>query len=107
MQPGTVAHDYLPVGTMSSGMAIAIPVTVIKGAAPGPCLWVNGQVHGNELNGVIAAVELGRRVDPAALSGSLVITPTANPWGWTTAPRRRRRICRTWTRLSRAIRRGW
>lgn len=31
MQPGTVAHDYLPVGTMSSGMAIAIPVTVIKG----------------------------------------------------------------------------
>jgi len=81
MQPGAVAHDYLPVGTMSSGMAIAIPVTVIKGAAPGPCLWVNGQVHGNELNGVIAAVELGRRVDPAALSGSLVITPTANPLG--------------------------
>ena len=81
MAPGTVAHDSLPVGTMSSGMAIAIPVTVIEGVADGPCLWVNGQVHGNELNGVVAAVEFGRRVDPSSLRGTIVISPSANPLG--------------------------
>jgi predicted deacylase len=81
MQPSTVKHDRLRVGTMSSGMIISIPVTIIKGRSDGPCLWVNGQVHGNELNGVVAAVELGRRLRPESLSGSVVITPTANPLG--------------------------
>lgn len=79
MAPGTVMHTQLPVGTMASGAPIALPLTVIKGVRPGACLWVNGQVHGGEVNGVIAAVELGRRVDPATMSGSIVITPTANP----------------------------
>ena len=79
MRPGTVAHERLRVGTMSSGMEVFIAVTLIKGRSDGPCLWVNGQVHGNELNGVVAAVELGRRLRPEEMSGSVVITPTANP----------------------------
>jgi len=48
---------------------------------PGPCLWVNGQVHGNELNGVLAAIQFGYSLDSANLSGAVVITPTANPLG--------------------------
>jgi predicted deacylase len=81
MAPGTVAHEQLRVGSTSSGMVISIPVTVIKGISSGPCLWVNGQVHGNELNGVVAAVEFGRKVDPSLVAGAIVITPTANPLG--------------------------
>ncbi|WP_442592621.1 M14 family metallopeptidase [Parapusillimonas sp. JC17] len=81
MRPGTIAHERLRVGTMSSGMVISIPVTIVKGRSDGACLWVNGQVHGNELNGVVAAVELGRRLKPESMSGSVVITPTANPLG--------------------------
>jgi len=81
MVPGTVAHDHLAIGSMSSGMPIHIPVTLVKGAQDSPCLWVNGQVHGNELNGVVAAVQFGCGLDPAGLSGSVVITPTANPLG--------------------------
>jgi len=81
MAPGTVAYDYLAVGNMSSGMPIQIPVTLIKGTQDGPCLWVNGQVHGNELNGVVAAVQFGASLDAANLSGTVVITPTANPPG--------------------------
>jgi len=79
MAPGTVAREYLAVGVMSSGMPIRIPVTLVKGASAGPCLWVNGQVHGNELNGVVAAVQFGCGLNPARLSGTVVITPTANP----------------------------
>lgn len=79
MEPGTRLHTGLPVGTMSSGAPIELPVTLIKGTAPGACLWVNGQVHGGEVNGVVAAVEFGRRLDPATLTGSIVITPTGNP----------------------------
>jgi len=81
MQPGTVACERLRIGAMSSGMVVSMPVTVIKGQAAGPCLWVNGQVHGNELNGVVSAVEFGKGLDPRRMSGSVVITPTANPLG--------------------------
>lgn len=79
MAPCTIKHGDIRVGTMSSGAPIALSVTVIKGKEPGPCLWINGQVHGGEVNGVVAAVEFARRIDPAVVSGSIVITPTANP----------------------------
>jgi len=79
MDPGSVLYDNLAVGSMSSGMSIHIPITLIKGTRKGPCLWVNGQVHGNELNGVVAAIRFGSALDPAYLAGSVVITPTANP----------------------------
>ncbi|ROZ78393.1 peptidase M14 [Ramlibacter sp. WS9] len=79
MPPGTRMQGDIPVGTMSSGANIALPVTLIKGTTPGPCLWINGQVHGAEVNGVVAAVEFGRRIDPESVTGSIIITPTANP----------------------------
>ena len=79
LQPGTRARGSLVVGQLASGRAIEIPYLVVKGARPGPCLWINGNVHGDEINGTLTAIRLYRDVDPAALSGSLIVTPTANP----------------------------
>jgi hypothetical protein len=64
---------------MASGAEIAIPYVAVKGARPGPCLWINGQVHGNEINGIFAALDFLKALDPAKLSGSVVVTATANP----------------------------
>lgn len=69
----------LGVGTMSSGASIELPYVVVKGARRGKTLWLNGQVHGDEINGVLAALRFARGLDPAAMQGNVVVTPTANP----------------------------
>ncbi len=71
----------LPVGTMSSGVAIELPFIAVRGARPGKTLWLHGQVHGDEVNGVVAAVRFVNDLDPPSLSGNVVVTPTVNPHG--------------------------
>ena len=79
MPPASRIKGKIPAGTMASGAEIAIPYVVVKGAKSGPCLWINGQVHGNEINGIFAALDFFNELDPATLSGSVVVTATANP----------------------------
>jgi predicted deacylase len=79
LRPGSRAHGKIAVGTMASGSEIAIPFVAVKGVGEGPCLWINGQVHGNEINGVFAALDFAGQLDAAKLRGSVVVTSTANP----------------------------
>lgn len=69
----------LDVGSMSSGARIELPYVAVKGAKSGKTLWLNGQVHGDEINGVLAALRFARGLDPATMRGNVVVTPTANP----------------------------
>ncbi len=79
LQAGNRAQGSLIAGQLASGRDIAIPYLLLKGTRPGPCLWVNGNVHGDEINGTLTAIRLYRELDPARLYGSLIVTPTANP----------------------------
>lgn len=78
-QPGTRHHGELSIGELSSGMPIAIKYIVLRGRSAKPCLWINGQVHGVEINGAIAALDFANSINLDELQGSLVITATANP----------------------------
>ncbi len=80
LAPATLAETALALGNLASGAAVSIPVVVARGARPGKCLWINGQVHGDELNGVFAALEFVRALPLAKLTGTVVVTATANPW---------------------------
>ena len=79
LDAGDRAQGSLVAGQLASGRDIAVPYLLLKGMQPGPCLWVNGNVHGDEINGTMTAIRLYRELDAAALTGSLVVTPTANP----------------------------
>ena len=79
LSAGGRGKGKIPAGTMASGAEIAIPFVVVKGTRPGPCLWINGQVHGSEINGIFAALDFFNGLDPTGLSGSVVVTATANP----------------------------
>uniref|UniRef100_UPI003F495267 hypothetical protein n=1 Tax=Cupriavidus necator TaxID=106590 RepID=UPI003F495267 len=46
----------LPVGSMASGMSVTLPYVAVRGAQPGRTLWLHGQVHGDEINGMVAAL---------------------------------------------------
>lgn len=57
------------------------PLRVFRmtGARPGPVLAVIGAVHGDELEGPLTIAHLMRSLDPAGISGELILCPAANP----------------------------
>jgi len=79
---GTRLQGNLPVGTMASGAEIFLPYVALKGSAEGPCLWINGQVHGDEINGIVAAFDFMDSIDPRELKGHIVLTTTSNPFAF-------------------------
>lgn len=93
----------VPQGTMKSGFievpsgvdsATAIPVTVIHGRRPGPTLALIAGNHGYEYPPVLALARLRKAIDPATLSGTIIMVHVANipsflkrtiyynPWDW-------------------------
>ena len=45
-------------GEFSTGTEVYLPFIIINGKEDGNTVWVNACVHGNELNGVLAAQKL-------------------------------------------------
>lgn len=69
----------LAVGSMASGTPLCLPWLAVRGARPGRTLWLHGQVHGDEINGIVASLRFLRNLDPDAMTGNVVVTPTGNP----------------------------
>jgi len=55
-----------------------IPVVVINGSKPGPVLALVSGAHGTEYASIIALEKLIQIVDPAQISGTLIIVPLVN-----------------------------
>ncbi len=58
--------------------ATDIPVIVINGNKPGPKLALVAGSHGTEYASIIALERLAQSVDPASLSGTVIIVPLIN-----------------------------
>jgi predicted deacylase len=56
-----------------------IPVTVVRGIRPGPVLALIAGTHGYEYTAVLALQHLRAQLDPARISGSLILVHMANP----------------------------
>jgi uncharacterized protein len=69
----------LRLGSMASGAPIALPWLAVRGARPGRTLWLHGQVHGDEINGIVASLRFLHTLNPDEMSGNVVVTPTGNP----------------------------
>jgi hypothetical protein len=80
--PGVAVRVDLPVARMFTGGWLSLPVTVLHGARPGPRLFLDAAIHGDELNGM----EIIRRVlevlDPARLFGAVIAVPVVNVFGF-------------------------
>jgi N-alpha-acetyl-L-2,4-diaminobutyrate deacetylase len=57
--------------------AVMIPITVARNG-PGPTALLTGANHGDEYEGPVALMELAAALDPAALSGRVIIVPAMN-----------------------------
>jgi uncharacterized protein len=62
----------------ASDAATSIPVAVIHGAKPGPVLGLVAGSHGTEYASIIALEKLIGMLDPAQLSGTVIIVPLVN-----------------------------
>ena len=76
---GEKAYFTIPVGELAHKAMVMVPVIVAVGEQDGPTLWINGTVHGDELNGSYGAWELVRELDLKKLKGIIIVTPIANP----------------------------
>jgi len=57
---------------------LSIPVAVIHGAKPGPVLALVAGAHGTEYTSIIALEKLIALLDPAEVSGTVIIVPLIN-----------------------------
>ncbi|MFC6768393.1 succinylglutamate desuccinylase/aspartoacylase family protein [Natrinema soli] len=76
--PGEMDTGRLEVGETRDGSPFGLPVAVINGAASGDTLYVQAVSDGDELNGVGVIQRLVPRLDPAELSGTILIVGIVN-----------------------------
>jgi predicted deacylase len=75
--PGQKATGYLEVPA-GVDAATNIPVIVVHGAKPGPVLALVSGAHGTEYASIIALEKLIPELDPAQLSGTVILLPLVN-----------------------------
>jgi uncharacterized protein len=75
--PGQKANGYLQVPA-GVDAATNIPVAVVNGANPGKVLALVSGAHGTEYVSIIAIEKLISAIDPAQLTGTVILVPLVN-----------------------------
>lgn len=75
--PGETKSGYLSVPE-KDGISTRIPLTVVNGSRKGKVLALIAGVHGYEYPPILALYRLKKMIDPASLSGTLVLVHIAN-----------------------------
>ncbi len=76
--PGEIAIGRLPVGETRDGSEFGLPVAVIEGEEDGETLYIQAASDGDELNGVGVVSHVVPRLDPADLSGTVLVVGIVN-----------------------------
>ena len=83
--PGEIDTGRLEVGETRDGSSFGLPVAVINGAKSGKTLYVQAASDGDELNGIGVIQRAVPQLDPAALSGTILVTGIVNYHGFQVA----------------------
>lgn len=87
---GEVAYGALRVGELNDSVPIEVQVCLVRGTRPGPTVWIQNAIHGDEYVGLGAIQWLLRDLRPDQLAGTVVAIPVANPLAfrarWRSAP---------------------
>ncbi|MGM0591264.1 MAG: succinylglutamate desuccinylase/aspartoacylase family protein [Halobacteriota archaeon] len=86
--PGEVDTGRLTVGESRDGSPVKLPVAVINGSQEGKTLYVQAASDGDELNGVGVVRRVVPRLDPAELSGTVLVVGIVNYYGFQVAEHR-------------------
>ena len=70
---------WIEVATLATGLPLRIAVHEITGAQSGPTVGITAAIHGDELAPIEALRRLLAALDPAEMSGRLLVVPLVNP----------------------------
>jgi predicted deacylase len=87
VEPGTKAKFTFAAERSFEGSFLDTALWTARGANPGPTLCVTAGIHGDEINSVEIARRSFQAVDPARLSGTLIVVPAVNAEGFRTMNR--------------------
>jgi len=76
--PGEIDTGRLAVGESRDGTEVGLPCAVVNGATDGKTLYLQAASDGDELNGVGVVSRVVPQLDPAALSGTILIVGVVN-----------------------------
>ncbi len=82
IHPGERKRLHISLGRLPTDAQVNLPVVVVRGEAPGPCVWVSAALHGDELNGVEIVRSLLERVAARGFKGTLIAVPVVNVYGF-------------------------
>ncbi len=77
VRPGTKEHFTIKISD-NDGNKAQVPITVFHGQSAGPVLGITAGVHGYEYAPILAGQQLINRINPAALSGTVILVQIAN-----------------------------
>jgi predicted deacylase len=77
-QPGSLASGELLIAPSASDAGTRIPFSILHGSKPGPVLALIAGVHGQEYTPVLALQRLRTAIDPATLTGTVIMVHVAN-----------------------------
>lgn len=80
--PGTAQDVSIKLTTMATGYDSHLAVKVLHGSKPGPTIFVSGAIHGDEIIGTAVIQRLAHELDPADLSGTVLLIPVTNIFGF-------------------------
>jgi predicted deacylase len=78
VEPGETANVRYTISETYLGEPVRVPVTIINGDEPGPCVCLTAAAHGDELNGIEVVREVAHEWDLDGLRGTLVCLPVLN-----------------------------
>ncbi len=80
--PGCQVTIDLALPTLYTHTQMQMPVRVVRGRKPGPCLLVSAALHGDEINGVEIIRRLLAQSALKRLRGTLITVPVVNVYGF-------------------------
>ena len=81
-QPGQIVYGKFAAVPLPTGDTDFFPVVIAQGkSGDGPVLWLTGNIHGNEYNGLAVIHQLITPELVAAMTGTIVAIPTLSPAG--------------------------
>lgn len=86
-EPGKKIFDYVDMFEHINGTVEKMPIVVIQGQEEKPVFLLTGNIHGNEVHGLVTLQEVIKEIEPEDVKGTIIIVPTLNPSGLLTLTR--------------------
>ncbi|UGV41629.1 succinylglutamate desuccinylase/aspartoacylase family protein [Methanococcoides orientis] len=87
IQPGTRTSIELPIPSFYTHTSASMPIHVVHGNKPGPCLLICAAIHGDEINGVEIIRRILTHKTLNKIKGTLIAIPIVNVFGFVSQSR--------------------